>query len=79
MGTLRTPTSTFSMTNCPEYGNLKAKVLEIHPELKDLGSGKEAREALEKASIEAWDFVDSNVIRACLGSMCKEEGCGNCC
>lgn len=41
-----------------------AKVLEIHPELKDLGSGKEAKKALEDALIEAWELVDDGIIEA---------------
>ena len=33
--------------------HLKAKVLEMHLELKNLGSGEEAKKALEEALIEA--------------------------
>ena len=48
---------------------LKAKVLEIHPELKNLGSGEEAKKALEEALIEAWDAVDKRIIESCLESI----------
>ena len=33
------------------WWHLKAKVLEVFPELKDLGAGEEAKEALERALI----------------------------
>ncbi|RFU28819.1 hypothetical protein B7463_g7528, partial [Scytalidium lignicola] len=55
------------------WWHLKAKVLEIHPELKDLGSGEEAKKALEDALIEAWELVDDRIILACLESMIRRR------
>ena len=45
---------------------MKNKVLELHPELEQLGSGEKAKEALEKALIEAWDAIDDSIIESCL-------------
>ena len=55
------------------WWHLKAKVLEIHPELKNLGASKQSKEALEKALIEAWDLLDDTIIEACLESMCRRR------
>ena len=55
------------------WWHLKAKVLELHPELKNLGSGEEAKKALEDALIEAWDAVDERIIKSCLESMCRRR------
>ena len=45
----------------------------MHPELKNLGSGEEAKRALEEALIEAWDAVDDRIIESCLESMCRRR------
>ena len=42
-----------------------AKVKELFPEPKKLGSGEEALEALEKALIKAWDWLDDTIIESC--------------
>ncbi|RFU24277.1 hypothetical protein B7463_g12057, partial [Scytalidium lignicola] len=55
------------------WWHLKAKVLKIHPELKDLGSGEEAKEALEDALIEAWELIDDGIIEACLENQFKPK------
>jgi hypothetical protein len=52
---------------------LKAKVLEMHPELKYLGPGEEAKKALVEALIEAWDAVDERIIEFCLESKCRRR------
>ena len=38
-----------------------------------MGSGEEAKEALERALIEAWDLVDETIIEACLESLCRRR------
>jgi transposase len=55
------------------WWHLKAKVLELYPDLKDLGTGEEAKEALERALIEAWDLIDETIIESCLESMCRRR------
>ncbi|RFU28321.1 hypothetical protein B7463_g7998, partial [Scytalidium lignicola] len=55
------------------WWHLKAKVLEIHPELKDMGKNDEAIIALENALIEAWDLLDDSIIQSCLESLCKRR------
>ena len=45
----------------------------MHPELKDLRSGEEAKKALEEALIEAWDAVDERIIESCLESIYKRQ------
>jgi transposase len=55
------------------WWHLKAKVLELHPELKNLGTGEEAKGALEKALIKAWDCLDDIIIEACLESMYRRR------
>jgi hypothetical protein len=53
--------------------HLEAKILELHPELKDLGAGKEGKATLKQALIEAWDAIDNTIIEACLESMCRRR------
>jgi len=55
------------------WWHLKAKVLELFPELVDMGSGAGAIEALERALIEAWDSIDDTIIESCLESMCRRR------
>ena len=55
------------------WWHLKAKFLEMHPELKNLGSGEEAKKALEEALIKAWDAVDKRIIESCLESICRRR------
>ena len=45
----------------------------MHPELKDLGAGEEAKEVLERVLIKAWDAIDKTIIEACLESMCRRK------
>ena len=52
---------------------LKAKVLELFPELKDLGAGKEAKEALEQALIIAQDSIDETIIESYIKSMYRRR------
>jgi hypothetical protein len=55
------------------WWHLKAEVLELFPELKDLGAGEEAKEALERALIIAWDSIDDTIIKSCVESMCRRR------
>ena len=55
------------------WWHLKAKVLELYPELKELGAGEEAKEALKRALIEAWDCINSIIIKACLESIYRRR------
>ena len=55
------------------WWHLKAKVLELYPHLKDIGTGDEAIEALERALIEAWELIDNTIIESCLESMCRRR------
>jgi hypothetical protein len=55
------------------WWHLKAKVLELFPELKDLEAGEEAKEALERALIIAWDSIDHTIIESCMESMCRRR------
>jgi hypothetical protein len=73
--TLLSPTKghcTLEVTLSPTI-TLKAKVLELYPELKDLGAGEEAKEALEKALIEAWDTLDNTIIESYLENICRRR------
>lgn len=45
----------------------------MHPELKDLGASEEAIDALEQALIEAWETIDSTIIKACLESIWRRR------
>ena len=53
------------------WWHLKAKVLELFPELKERRAGEEAKEAPERALIIAWDSVDDTIIESYMESMCK--------
>jgi hypothetical protein len=62
--------------------HLKNKVLKLHPELEHIGSGDEAKDALENALIEAWEAIDDSIIESCLERMprrrdavLKAKGC----
>ena len=55
------------------WWHLKAKVLEIHLELKNLGAGEQNKEALKKALIKAWDLLNDTIIEACLENMCRRR------
>jgi hypothetical protein len=48
---------------------LKNKVLELYPELLEMGTSDQARELLEKALIEAWDALEDRLFQSCLESM----------
>ena len=47
--------------------------IELYLELKELGAGEEAKEALERALIEAWDYINSTIIEACLESIYRRR------
>jgi transposase len=51
------------------WWHLKNKVLELYPELEQMGNGEDAKEALENALIKAWDAIDDSIIKSCLESM----------
>jgi hypothetical protein len=55
------------------WWHLKNKVVELHPELEQMGTSEEARGALEEALIEAWDALDDSIIEACIMSMCRRR------
>jgi len=48
---------------------LKKKVLELHPELNNMGKGEDAIEALEQALIEAWEAIPSSLFEQLADSM----------
>ena len=41
----------------------------MHPELETIGTGEDAKEALEKALVEAWEELDPDLFESCLESM----------
>ena len=49
--------------------HLKAMVLEMHLELADMGSGEDAKKALEDALVKAWQAIPSKIFEHCLASM----------
>jgi hypothetical protein len=51
------------------WWHLKNKVLELHPELQQMGDSEEAKDALASALIEAWEAIDEIIIQACIESM----------
>ena len=53
--------------------HLKKKVLEMHPELEEMGTGENAIEALETALIEAWDALPDSLFESLLESMEKRR------
>ena len=53
--------------------HLKAKVLEMFPELMDIGTREEAKLELEKALIKAWDSIDDSIIESCFESMYRRR------
>jgi hypothetical protein len=55
------------------WWHLKNKVLEIHPELEGIGNTEQAREALENALVDAWEVIDSSIIKSYLKSIYKRR------
>ena len=53
------------------WWHLKNHVLELHPELKDMGASEEAQQALQDALIEAWEAIPDDIFKKCLNSMPK--------
>jgi transposase len=51
------------------WWHLKSRVLKNHPEIETMGTGEEAREALEKALIEAWNDLPNCLFEQCADSM----------
>jgi transposase len=57
------------------WWHLENKVLELHPELEQMGDDEGAKKAMEDALIEAWHSIESKIIRACPESMCRRREC----
>lgn len=51
------------------WWHLKKKLEELHPELRGMGKGVEALEALQKGLLEAWDAIDESIFEGCWKSM----------
>ena len=51
------------------WHHLKKLVLQMHPELEDMGKGDDAWQALCDALIEAWNALPDSLFESCLDSM----------
>jgi hypothetical protein len=51
------------------WWHLKNHVLKLYPELTNMGTGEEDIQALERALVEAWKAIPSEIFQACIDSM----------